>query len=99
MQAVSPSSRRQRPTPSRGRSWPGHPLPRPLSQPDAGGVPALLVSVGAQLMVPQLVQRILDAITRGVTAQQLAQVPTAFQPKALQALGWTRAVCALQYGC
>src|SRR5512137_1725187 len=50
---------------------------------------ALLVSVGAQLMVPQLVQRILDAITRGVTAAQLAQVPAAFQPKALQALGWT----------
>ena len=50
---------------------------------------ALLISVGAQLMVPQLVQRILDAITRGVTAAQLAQVPTAFQPKALQALGWT----------
>ena len=50
---------------------------------------ALIISVGAQLMVPQLVQRIIDAITYGVTAQQLAQVPVAFQPQALKALGWT----------
>jgi len=50
---------------------------------------ALLVSVAAQLAVPQLVQRIIDAITNGITAQKIAAAPAAFQPKALQALGWT----------
>jgi len=50
---------------------------------------ALFISIVAQLAVPQLVQRILDAITNGVTAQKVAAVPTAFQPQALAALGWT----------
>jgi ATP-binding cassette, subfamily B, multidrug efflux pump len=50
---------------------------------------ALFISLVAQLAVPQLVQRILDAITHGVTAQKIAAVPTAFQPQALAALGWT----------
>jgi ATP-binding cassette subfamily B multidrug efflux pump len=50
---------------------------------------ALFISVVAQLAVPQLVQRILDAITNGVTAQKIAAVPTALQPQALAALGWT----------
>jgi ATP-binding cassette, subfamily B, multidrug efflux pump len=50
---------------------------------------ALFISIVAQLAVPQLVQRILDAITNGVTAQKVAAVPTALQPQALAALGWT----------
>jgi ATP-binding cassette, subfamily B, multidrug efflux pump len=50
---------------------------------------ALFISIVAQLAVPQLVQRILDAITNGVTAQKVSAVPMAFQPQALAALGWT----------
>ena len=49
----------------------------------------LLVSTAAQLMVPQLVQRILDAMSTGFIAQQLAQVPAAFLPMALERVGWT----------
>ena len=54
-----------------------------------GAYGALLVSIAAQLMVPQLLQRIIDAITNGVTAQKILQVPAAFQPAALKALSWT----------
>jgi ATP-binding cassette subfamily B protein len=50
---------------------------------------ALLISIVAQLAVPQLVQRIIDAITTGVAAQNVAKVPLALQPTALAALGWT----------
>ncbi len=50
---------------------------------------ALLISIAAQLMVPQVLQIILDAITNGVTAQKIATAPAAFQPQALKALGWT----------
>ncbi|MHB0877799.1 MAG: ABC transporter ATP-binding protein [Anaerolineae bacterium] len=49
----------------------------------------LLVSSAAMLVVPQLVQRILDAITNGVTANQIAQLPAAAQTQALSAMGWT----------
>ena len=87
MQVASTASRRQRPNMAglgRAIRYLGHYRKMTLA-----AYAALLISVGAQLMVPQLVQRILDAITRGVTAAQLAQVPVAFQPKALQALGWT----------
>jgi ATP-binding cassette subfamily B multidrug efflux pump len=49
----------------------------------------LFVSVAAQLTVPQLIQRIIDAVTNGVIAQQIGQVPTAFQALALQSLNWT----------
>ena len=50
---------------------------------------SLLISVGAQLVVPQLVQNIIDAITNGVTAHQISKVPPAFQAAALKALGWS----------
>lgn len=49
----------------------------------------LLVATGAQLMVPQMVQRIIDAMSNGFIAQQLARVPADWQPLALQQLGWT----------
>ncbi|MCO6449224.1 MAG: ABC transporter ATP-binding protein [Caldilineales bacterium] len=49
----------------------------------------LVISVGAQLMVPQMVQRMLDAVTNGMIAQQLQKVPAAFLPKALETVGWT----------
>ena len=50
---------------------------------------ALLVSVGAQLMVPQMVQNILDAVTNGMIAQQLVQIPSQYQQMALEKVGWT----------
>lgn len=50
----------------------------------------LFVSTGAQLMVPQLIQNIIDAITNGLIAKQLAQIPAAFQAQALQALNWSQ---------
>ncbi len=48
---------------------------------------ALFVSIGAQLMVPQLVQNILDAVTRGLVAARLREVPSGLQATVLQALG------------
>ncbi len=50
----------------------------------------LFISTAAQLMVPQLVQNIIDTITNGVIAQKLTTVPQAFLPVALNALGWTQ---------
>ncbi len=50
---------------------------------------SLLVSTGAMLMVPQLVQNIIDAVTNGLIAGRLSTVPVAFQPQALKLLGWT----------
>jgi ATP-binding cassette, subfamily B, multidrug efflux pump len=50
---------------------------------------ALFVSVAAQLMVPQLLQRIIDAVTNGAIAQTIASVPASFQAMALKGLGWT----------
>ena len=49
---------------------------------------SLLVSTGAMLMVPQLVQNIIDAVTNGLLAGRLSTVPVAFQPQALELLGW-----------
>ncbi len=48
---------------------------------------ALFISIGAQLMVPQLVQNILDAVTRGLVAARLREVPPGLQATVLQALG------------
>jgi len=50
---------------------------------------SLLISTGAMLMVPQLVQNIIDAVTNGLIAGRLSTVPVAFQPQALELLGWT----------
>ena len=50
---------------------------------------SLLVSTGAMLMVPQLVQNIIDSVTNGLTAGRLSEVPAAFRPQALELLGWT----------
>jgi ATP-binding cassette subfamily B multidrug efflux pump len=49
----------------------------------------LFISTGAMLMVPQLVQNIIDAVTNGVIAQKLAPIPAAYLPAALQKLGWS----------
>jgi ATP-binding cassette subfamily B multidrug efflux pump len=51
----------------------------------------LLVSTGAMLMVPQMVQNIINAITNGVIAQEMAKIPAAYLPYALSRLGWTTA--------
>src|SRR5512146_852832 len=50
---------------------------------------ALIVSTAAQLMVPQVIQNIIDVVTNGMIAQQLAKVPAAFLPTALTKLRWT----------
>ncbi|BAM00274.1 MULTISPECIES: ABC transporter ATP-binding protein [Caldilinea] len=52
---------------------------------------ALLLSIGAQLLVPQLVQNILDAVVRGMLAHQLAQAPAAIQAAALSQAGMSAA--------
>jgi len=48
---------------------------------------ALFLSTGAQLLVPQLVQNILDAVTQGMMAQQLAQAPADVQADMLAQAG------------
>ena len=50
---------------------------------------ALLISVTAQLVVPQLLQFVLDAITDGATARRIAAATPSGQGAALAALGWT----------
>ena len=52
---------------------------------------ALFLSTGAQLMVPQMVQNIIDAITRGVAAQQIAQEPVTVQVQAMAQIGMSPA--------
>ncbi len=50
---------------------------------------ALALATLAQLAVPSLVRRLIDAVTSGVIAQNVLQVPAQFQPLALQKLGLT----------
>lgn len=50
---------------------------------------ALLISTAAQLMVPQIIQNIMDALSNGVVAHELAKIPTTYLPMALEKLGWT----------
>ncbi len=50
---------------------------------------SLFVSTAAMLMVPQLIQNIIDSITNGAIAQQLVKVPTQFLPMALQKMNWS----------
>ena len=50
---------------------------------------SLFIATAAQLMVPQLVQNIIDAITNGFLAQQLNTIPDAFRSLALTNVGWT----------
>ncbi len=52
---------------------------------------ALFLSTGAQLLVPQLLQNILDAVTRGMMAQQLSRAPADVQAKMLTQAGLTAA--------
>ena len=49
----------------------------------------LMIATLAQLAVPTLVRRLIDAVTNGVIAQNVLQVPAQFQPLALQKLGLT----------
>jgi len=49
----------------------------------------LMIATLAQLAVPALVRRLIDAVTNGVIAQNVLQVPAQFQPLALQKLGLT----------
>ncbi|MCB0130991.1 MAG: ABC transporter ATP-binding protein, partial [Caldilineaceae bacterium] len=50
-------------------------------------VVALVISLGAQLMVPQMIQNILDAVVAGTTAQQMSALSPAEQAAALQSAG------------
>jgi len=50
---------------------------------------ALFAATGAQLVVPQLVQNIIDAFTNGAAARQLSALPEAVRAQALTLLGWT----------
>jgi ATP-binding cassette subfamily B protein len=54
-----------------------------------GAYVALFLATGAQLLVPQMVQNILDAVTSGLAAQQIAALPPAAQPAMLQKIGMT----------
>ena len=49
----------------------------------------VFASTGAMLMVPQLIQNMINAVTNGVIAHTLAGIPAAFLPMALQKLNWT----------
>lgn len=53
---------------------------------------ALFLSIGAQLVVPQLVQNILDAVARGVGAQATGDAAVATANAAVQALYWAIAL-------
>ena len=48
---------------------------------------ALIVATLSQLMVPQLIQRILDTVTHGYLAHQVLALPSAVQTVAAQRLG------------
>jgi ATP-binding cassette subfamily B protein len=50
----------------------------------------LMVATLAQLAVPALVRRLIDAVTNGVIAQNVLQVPAQFQSLALERLGLTQ---------
>lgn len=50
---------------------------------------AMVISLGAMLLVPQMVQRILDAVTQGYMAQQIANAPAALQGALLEQAGLT----------
>lgn len=49
----------------------------------------LFISTGAMLLVPQLVQNMIDAVTNGYIAQTLAAIPASILPMALERMGWT----------
>ncbi len=49
----------------------------------------LLIATLAQLAVPALVRRLIDAVTNGVIAQNVLQIPAQFQALAVQQLGLT----------
>ena len=52
---------------------------------------ALFLSTAAQLLVPQMVQNIIDAVTRGLTAQQLSGASADVQAAGLAQAGMTAA--------
>lgn len=50
---------------------------------------SLFISTLAQLMVPQLIQNLIDTVTNGYLANTLAKLPPQVQTIAIQRLGWT----------
>ncbi|MCP4167228.1 MAG: ABC transporter ATP-binding protein [Chloroflexi bacterium] len=96
MQSTAASPRRFGRRRSRDRSSPGlKPLGRAIRYLSHYKKTALIAyffvitSVAAQLMVPQMVQRVLDAVTNGMLAQQISQLPEQFQSAALTQMGWS----------
>ncbi|HEX9118581.1 MAG TPA: ABC transporter ATP-binding protein [Anaerolineae bacterium] len=49
----------------------------------------LFLATASILVVPQLVQNIIDAVSNGFVAQKILQVPAAARPAALNAVHWT----------
>ncbi len=96
MQSTAASPRRFGRRHSRDRSGPGlKPLGRAIRYLSYYKKTAfiayffVITSVAAQLMVPQMVQRVLDAVTNGMLAQQISQLPEQFQSAALIQWGWS----------
>jgi ATP-binding cassette subfamily B multidrug efflux pump len=50
---------------------------------------SLFVSVAAQLIVPQVLQTIIDAVTNGYIAKILTNLPANIQAQAMEKVGWT----------
>lgn len=50
---------------------------------------SLFISTLAQLMVPQLIQNLIDTVTNGYLANVLTKLPPQVQTLAIQKLGWT----------
>ncbi len=55
---------------------------------------ALLLATGAQLMVPLLIQRMIDGVTRGVVSQQTASLPETARTMIASRMGITLAELA-----
>ncbi|MBI3943570.1 MAG: ABC transporter ATP-binding protein, partial [Chloroflexi bacterium] len=58
---------------------------------------ALFISTGAQLVVPQLVQNVIDAVTNGAIGRVIQSLPANVQPLALQRLGLTAEAAQKNY--
>jgi ATP-binding cassette subfamily B multidrug efflux pump len=52
---------------------------------------ALILATGAQLMVPRLIQMLIDSLTKSLVASRVAALPAPAQPAAAQALGLSTA--------
>lgn len=91
---VNAQARQQRPRASFRNLWRGLAYVGSYRGTAIIAVVALLVSIGAMLMVPQMVQLILDAVARGVALQSApgGPAPGEIAPEIRQALVWAIAL-------